>query len=76
MTRVNSSGIIDLFLSDQVLIYLIKKIITKKMKSHSTFMGRTFRNYSPEILQAKINQNLDLNNLLNVNNPEECWNIL
>ena len=55
MDYIAKSGTIDLFMSDHRPVFLIKK----KQKSHHpklNFSGRTYRNYSQDIMQGKIDQ--------------------
>ena len=73
VTHVKSSGVIDLFISDHVPIFLIKKMKTKKEKNYTSFIGRTYRNYSADSLHIRINNSLNLDKFLEINDPEECW---
>ena len=76
MTHVHSSGIIDMFLSDHVPVYIVKKMNTKKKKNSVTFTGRTYRNYTTDILHEKINNNMNFEIILNNENPTEIWNTI
>ena len=51
ITHLHMSGVIDLFISDHTPIFLIKKMDTKSEKKYTSFMGRTYRNYSTNILR-------------------------
>ena len=73
VTHVHSAGVLDMFLSDHMPIYLVKKMNTKKMKQHITFMGRTYRNYSANKLHERINNEQDLDSLLLKHDPVEIW---
>ena len=76
MTHVESSGVLDVFISDHMPIYLVKKMNTKKTNQHVNFKGRTYRNYSKVILQEKINEQLDVQRLILLRDPVECWDVL
>ena len=76
ITHVSSSGVLDLFLSDHMPIYIIKKMNTKKLKESNLFLGRTYRNYTKDLLHEKIDSKLDVNRILQCGNPIECWDTL
>ena len=76
VTHVQSSGVLDWFLSDHLPVYLIKKMNTRKTIKNITFMGRTYRNYSKEILEDIINRRIDVNKLLSLDDPCDCWKSL
>ena len=76
VTHVASTGVLDLFLSDHMPIFLIKKMDTSKSKVYKTFTGRTYKNYTTEILHEKINRTIELDKLLQMENPIECWESL
>ena len=76
VTHVQSSGVLELFLSDHLPVYLVKKMNTRKTNKSITFMGRTYRNYSKEILEDRINRQIDVNELLSLDDPCECWKSL
>ena len=69
-------GVSDWFLSNHQPIYLLKKMITTNKKEMFTFIGRTYRNYSTEVLPKKLDNKLNINELLNMENPNECRNKL
>ena len=71
-----SSLVIDMFVSDHAPVYIIKKMNTNKKKNHITFKGRTYRNYTSDILHHKIDNNLNLDRILELEDPTECWNKL
>ena len=76
VTHVYASGVLDLFLSDHMPIYMIKKMDTRKTRDHVTFVGRTYRNYSAELLQERIDREIDVEQLLLNNDPVKCWDSL
>ena len=59
VTHVHSSGVLDLFISDHQPIYLIKKMNTKQNKSTIEFKGRTYRHYTPILMQDHVDQNMN-----------------
>ena len=78
VTHVCTSGVIDMYLSDHQPIFLIKKMNTslgqKKMKRK--FIGRTYRAYTPMAMQNLIDDTIDLNELMSLRDPTECWDCL
>ena len=53
-----------------------KRWIQKEKKNYTNFTGRTYRNYSTNILHEKLDNKLNLDTFLEINNPVECWNKL
>ena len=76
VTHVHSSGVLDLFISDHQPIYLIKKMNTKQNKSTIEFKGRTYRHYTPILMQDHVDQKVKTHELLEMRDPEMCWNVL
>ena len=62
ITHVSSSGTLDMFISDHLPIYLIKKMNTSLGQNNikRTFTGRTYRNYTVVDLHSMIDRNMDV----------------
>ena len=73
ITHVKDSRVLDLFLSDHMPIYIIKKMNTRKNKQYNTFTGRTYRNYTSEILHAKLEGFFGIDRILGIHDPVICW---
>ena len=66
-------GSIDLNISDHIPIFVIRKKVKVKRTS-AEFIGRTYRNYSKDILHKKLNE-IDWDELYELDCPNKKWDL-
>ena len=71
---ISNAGVLDIFLSDHLLIYCTKK----KAKQHfeyNSFEGRSYRNYNCDLLLNFLND-INWNAYWSFTDPNDCWQFL
>ena len=78
VTHVKNSGVLDIFLSDHQPVYLVKKMDTSpnNRKQKINFTGRTYRHYKTELMQDNVDRSINVNYLMELDDPVLCWNAL
>ena len=74
MKYIVKSGTLNYFISDHKPVYIIKKKV-KDDRTKVQFKGRTYRNYSFDLLKEKLHER-NLSNILVEDDPETCWNVI
>ena len=74
MPHINKCGVVNYNISDHQLIYLNYKKEREKLDK-VTFTGRTYRNYTKDLLYTKL-QNIDTTPILASSDPAQAWDLL
>ena len=70
--KVSQSGVVDIGLSDHMMIFCTRKISKGQIGKHQTIQIRSMKNYTAEILNDEL-CNVDWSGVLNCDNVHDAW---
>ena len=74
MDHCNTTGVINLHISDHQPVFIVKKKL-RDVRKKEVFTGRTYINYSKEVLSDWLTNDIKLK-FRRERNPKRCWDLM